>query len=125
MADERPGLAVLLRWGGTLAACIAAIVVAAGLDAGAAAAVPAWLIPSLGIAAGVAFAGAARTIMKLLRQVEAASLALSANIVASGSGTEAARSPERGERGTGTDHPISPRDRTSPGYRSGYRPRKS
>ncbi|KFC64584.1 Diguanylate cyclase [Bosea sp. LC85] len=90
MADERPGLAALVAWGGSLAACIAAILVASGLVAGAGAALPAWLIPSLGIAAAVTFAGAAQTIMKLLRQVEAASLALSANIVAPGSGTEAA-----------------------------------
>lgn len=77
MPDKRPGLAGLVAWGGSLAVCIAAITVSSGWAAGAGVPLPSWLIPALGVAAAMAFSGAARVIMKLLRRVEAASQVLS------------------------------------------------
>src|SRR6478609_1814360 len=80
MADKRRGLVGLVAWGGALAICITAIVASSGLAAGFDAALPAWLTPTLGVVAAVAFVGAATTVIDLLRRVEAASQVLSADV---------------------------------------------
>lgn len=82
MADKRQGLVGLAACGGALAVCITAIIASTGLAAAFNMATPAWLMLAFSLAAAVAFFGAAKSVIDLVRRVEAASQVLSTDALA-------------------------------------------
>lgn len=76
MAETRRGIVGIAAWGGALATCILGISLSAMFAAGFGMELPAWLVPSLSMAATVAFIGSATAVANVLRRVDAASKAL-------------------------------------------------